>query len=566
MKFYYIISLLVISIFTLQAQEMLSHEKKMYQSPEGKLYLNKDLPIYLWISNSPEESSKKARMFSEETPQYSNPMYLDTEGYNTVRSPSRVDTVTRKPIYPAQDIIFEIYADSEPPRLTLSYGGAKTYKQEGIVYAGSQAELEIIAKDVLSGVEQILYSVDGAAYKKYESTIKINEERLYTLKYYAVDNVGNVSEVKEYKITYDKTPPQTKISFDGDKHQDVLSGKTKITLEAEDKGIGLKQIWYQINEGKPALYKYPINTAYYKQGEYKLTYWSEDKVRNEENKKTYAFYIDKAPPTIIEEVDGKTFLANGREYSSGRAKLKLTAFDNKAGVKEIRYSINGGEFQTYEKPVTLTMASGNLVINSYAVDHVNNKSTSQTANQNTTVPYIDLTGPNLSQTFTGPKFKTRDTLFVNSKTKIILRAYDKESGVNRIDYQVGDGALSTYDAPFSIEDEGVHTISFTGYDNVENSSNGSFFVKVDNAGPVISHQFSTASNAKDTYPKYVILFLSATDNVVGLEKITYSINGTTTKTYSSPVKGFAKGDKKIKIKAYDKLNNSTEKEIEFKVE
>ncbi|MCG8702085.1 MAG: hypothetical protein MI922_28785, partial [Bacteroidales bacterium] len=446
-----ILLLLFTFVATSYGQEMLKHEKRFYVSPDGKLYVQKSRPIYVWLSDSPSESGKKYRLQSEATAKYTNPLYFDTEGYNTVRTPSCVDTITRKAIYPQQDIIFEIYADSESPRTKISYNGAKTYKKDGKIYVGSAAKIELTSRDALSGVEQILYSIDGAAFKKYEAELPITEEKEYLLKYYSVDNVGNVEALKEIIIVFDKTSPITKIIFDGDKFKDVLSGTAKISFEADDKGIGLNRIMYKIDDNQEKQYKYPINTAYLKQGEHTIVYKSYDNVNNVETEKSYTFYIDKTAPTIIEEVEGKSFFANGKEYSSGRARLKLTALDNKAGVKEIKYSINGGDYQVYEKPVNLTMASGNLVIKSFAVDNVNNSSESKTANQAAEIPYIDLSGPKLTHGYSGPVFNFRDTVFISAKTKIALKARDAESGIYRIDYQINDGDILNYESPFAIK-------------------------------------------------------------------------------------------------------------------
>ena len=546
-------------------QEMLKYEKKTYKAPDGKMYINKALPIYLWMSTSKSESSDKQLLTSEETPAYANPMYLDTEGYNTVRSPSCVDTVTKKVVYPITDIIFEIYADSRSPRTTIKYNGAKTYKKDGKIYVGGEAKIELSARDEMSGVEQVLYSIDGSPYKKYEKAIDINEEKEYQLKYYSVDNVGNVEELTELIIVFDKSAPVSKLNIEGDKHNDVLSGKTKISIETSDKGIGVKNVYYKIDDNTEKIYKYSLNTTYLSQGEHTITYRSTDNVNNEEKTNSYTFYIDKTPPTIIEEVEGKSFFANGKEYSSGRARLKLTALDNKAGVKEIKYSINGDDYKTYEKPVMLSVASGNLVVKSYAVDNVNNSSESQTANQSASIPYIDLSGPKLTHGFNGPVFTSRDTIFISNKTKIALKARDAESGIHRIDYQIDNGTLETFSEPFTIAGEGVHEIKYTGYDNVDNSNSASLVVKIDTSGPVITHQFSTASVEENTFPSHVILFLSATDNVVGLEKIVYDINGTGQKNYISPIDNFSKGEKTIHVKAYDKLNNKSENDIKFQV-
>ncbi|MCG8699415.1 MAG: hypothetical protein MI922_15270, partial [Bacteroidales bacterium] len=118
-----------------------------------------------------------------------------------------------------------------------------------------------------------------------------------------------------------------------------------------------------------------------------------------------------------------------------------------------------------------------------------------------------------------------------------------------------------------IKKEGLHTVKFTGYDNVENSSTNTFMVRVDSTGPVIDYKLSTSpSTGKNTYPQHAILFLSSTDYIVGLEKVTYNINNSAQKIYSSPISRFTVGNKTMKVKAYDKLQNVTEKTITFTIE
>lgn len=563
------ITLLTIPILAM-AQQKPVHEKKMYVSPEGKLYVHGELPLFLWLSTSPDEGAKKYMLQSEESAQYSNPMYFDLDGYNTFRSPSAVDTSTKKPVYPLRDVVFEVYADKSVPQTTIDYGESAPYSFEGKLYVMGNTKITLVSKDKYSGVETTFYSMDGGNFVKYTQPITFTEEREYKLKFYALDNVGNHEEVTEKTYVYDKTPPVTKRIIQEDEYNNVLSARSKIELEAEDTGIGLRKIVYSIDGGNEYIYKTPLRASNLTQGEHTVIYYAIDKVGNKENQQTYKFYVDKTPPTIIEEVIAKTFFANGKEYASGKAQLKLTAFDNKAGVKEIRYSINGGEYQVYNKPVFLAASSGDLEIKTYAIDNVNNKSVSQTANQKTAIPYIDLSGPTLRKNFTGPQFETRDTLFINSKTKISLHAYDKEAGVNRIEYRINGKENLTYDKPFAIDEEGVYTISYVGYDNVENTSSDNFYVKVDNSGPSINHQFSTISvgktKGKPDYPKYVILFLSGTDNVVGLQNIKYGF-GTTVpaKIYAAPVTGFSSGAKTITLIATDMLGNISEEKIEFNI-
>ncbi len=571
----YVLALLSMCYLVSLSQEPLKHEKKIYVSPDGRIYINKALPVYIWLSTDKEENSQKYKLESEVTTAYSNPMYFDTEGYNTVRSPSAVDPETRKTVFPKQDIIFEVYADSKSPVTKINYGESSTHTHEGKIYVNKKAEISLSARDITSGVENILFSIDGSPYKPYTDPIVLSEEKEYILKFYAADNVGNLEPVQELNIVFDKTSPTSKLEIEGDIYENIVSGKTKFVLTSEDQGIGLKNIYYRLDDGEKKAYTTPIKTAYISQGEHKISYYGVDKVDNTENETTYEFYVDKSSPTIIEEVMGKTFFANGREFSSGKSRLKLTAFDNKAGIKEIYYSVNGGEYQLYTKPVFLTQASGNLVIQSYAVDNVNNKSVSQSANEKASIPYIDLTGPKLVNLYSGPKFMTRDTVFINNKTQILLKAADAEAGINKIEYQLDGGEITEYTKPFSVESEGIHEVSYVGYDNVENTSNASFIFVVDNTGPEIMTQFSTTSTGSTksengmlkNYPSHVVLFLSSTDQVVGFDKMYYTMNNLPERLYQNFIQNIkTSGENTIMVRANDKLGNESKKEVRFVID
>jgi hypothetical protein len=552
------------------AQEILSHKKKTYTAPDGKLYIQKDLPVYLWISTDKSEQSEKYRLFSEETTRYSNPMYLDTEGYNTVRSPSAVDTTTRKTVYPVRDIIFEVYSDSRAPHTKIDYGKTELFTEGETLHLGSGTVITLTATDDGSGLENIYFSLNGAPFKPYTGPVNIDQEKEYTLKFYAVDNVGNVESLHEKKMIYDKSPPKTNRQVVGDQYENNLSGRSKISLDAEDGGTGTKHIYYSIDEGPEKIYTSPISAAYLSQDDHKLVYYSTDKVGNKEQSQTFEFYVDKTPPTIIEEVMGKSFFSGGREYSSGKSRLKLTSFDNKSGVKEVRYSVNAGDYELYDKPVFLTQSSGDLLIKSYAVDNVNNRSNSQTANEKTTIPYIDLTGPELTYAFSGPKFVTRDTIFINSSTKILLKAVDPESGLNRIEYSLNGSNPVAYTEPFTVENPGYNEVDYTGFDNVDNTSGFNFGFKVDNTGPIISWSFGTShlriQDGMEVFPAHAVLFVTANDGVVGFKRMTSSLNQGSAVEYSGVLKNLPKGKNSIAVTAYDNLGNTSEKEIVFIIE
>jgi len=554
------------------AQQPLNHNKKAYMSPEGKLFINKELGVYLWLSTSPDENSQKIKLKSEISKQYTNPLYFDTEGRNTIRTPSAVDTSTRKVVYPLQDIIFEVYNDGKPPYTTLKYGDIFIHNKEGKLYAKPNIEIEVTSKDAMSGVENIYISINKDSYVKYTEKIKLSEEKEYFIQYYAVDRVGNVEPVKSLTFVIDGTPPKSKLEFIGDNHENVFSPRSQIKIVSSDKN-DVFATYFQIDDSEIMLYKSPLKMYVLNQGEHTLRYYSVDKIKNEEPAITYNLYVDKTPPTIVEELLGNSFISNGIEYSSGRTKFKITTFDNKAGVKEVYYSINSGEYIKYEKPFYLDNTGGDLNIKTYALDNVNNKSIDNSqSNTKIDIPYIDLSGPKLDYNFIGPMFVSRDTIFISKNSKINLLGKDPESGVSKIEYKIDNGPMQEYTEPFYIEEPGIHKIYFNGTDNVNNKNQGELAVIIDNTGPEIYTHFSIVSINKknvngitvDVYPGHVALFLSSTDNYVGFEKILYSLNGGPEKLYTGAIKGFSKGsNNSLNIKALDKLGNSTTKEIQF---
>lgn len=557
------------------SQEPLKHKKKIYRAENGKLYANKDLPIYFRIATSNDDHAESFLLMPDAgSKKYANPMYLDTEGYNTFRSPSKVDTVTKQIIYPLEDIIYELYSDSKSPVTKFSFDNKKYYKKDSIYYFGEKIEVKFDATDATSGVEDTYLSIDKQAYKKLSSVIELNEEKLYQLNFYSVDHVGNAETPKSIYIKIDLTKPTTKLIADPDLYNDIVSPRTKISLDASDENSKVKKTVFSINGGSYYNYTNPIVISGLKEGEHTITYYSTDNVGNEEAEKQYTFYLDKTAPMIVDELVGNTFIANGKEYSSGRSKIKLTAMDNKAGVQQIRYSINDGEFLEYTAPFYLSK-SGKLKIQTFVNDNVNNQAINLIMTNKSNISYVDLSGPTLGHSFQGANFIAKDTAYITSETKIRLAAKDDAAGSKKIEYSIDNSEVKEYTESFSISNEGLHTITYTGYDNVDNSSSNTFICVEDNSGPEIFFRFSIISDKTktldgknyDTYPNHVVLFLSSTDSSVGFDNMLYSINGLQDKPYTSLITGFQK-DKlyTIKVTSIDKLGNKSQKSIDFYVE
>ncbi len=556
----------------LKAQDQLKHPKKLYVSPEGKTYIQKSLPVYLKISTSPASGSDNYLLKSEAAPQYTNPMYFDTEGINTIRSPWCVDTATKQTVYPLRDVIFEVYADSYAPKSKIDYSDAPVKKKGDKVYVSDKIKISFSAEDETSGVDAIYYSIDKQPFQKYNKALSLDQEKEYIIQFYAVDNVGNVEEISKITIEVDFTGPETSLKIEGDQYENILSPRTKLILKANDHGVGVKNVFYYFKNHKEQLYSGPIALKSLKPGAQSVFFYGVDQLNNKTAIDSFAFFIDATPPMIVEEIIGNSYVANGVEYSSGRSKLQITAIDNKAGVKEIFYSINGSEYKKYDKPFYLSVTEGSMQLKTYAVDQVNNKAYSTQFSNKANLPYIDLTSPEIDHLFLGDKIMIDSLLYIHTKTAIKLIGNDEESGLKKISYVVDNKDETLFFENVSIPEHGLHEFMYTGYDFVDNSNTRSISFFVDTIPPDIQFHFSIApirqevdsnQNKIDVYPKHLQVYISSLDQEVGVEKITFALNNNRMKTYLNNIHGFSPGKHTLYINAYDMLGNISKKSRTF---
>lgn len=468
---------------------------------------------------------------------------------------------------------FHFFVDGEPPKSSFFSKEGYITKNDTII-GSTNLKLSISAVDNMSGVKNIFTSINNEAFKLAPEFIGFPKQGSYNLKFYAVDNVGNIEKTQNFTIIVDDSPPITILDITTDSHENIVSGRSRFNLISKDEH-GVKETWYWFNDEEPALFRNPVPVARFNEGYHKFHYYSVNKLGNKEDVNTFNFYIDKTPPIIFEEIIGNTFIRGGREYSSGRSQLRITAIDNKAGVKEIHYTFDDRKYHLYEGPVFLSMVSGDISIRSYALDNVNNKSYSSTKGTSISIPYIDLNAPEISHAIRGPQIILRDTIFISPKTQIILNAVDHESGLKSIIYRISNQSESEYNKAFSIPEKGFYKIHYSAFDNVDNANTDNFSVFVDNKGPEIKVDYSIKSYSTievdeknlQVYPEHLKVFLSASDTHTGTERITFSLNNGRPQAYRGFISNFKRNSENhIKISATDVLGNESVKEITFYIE
>lgn len=537
-------------------------QRGVYTDSLGKVYVKTQTPLRLLMgtdasgSNAVEIRPMDGR---------SDPLKWNSSG---------VKLLKHLDLHLGRNVNFTLHADGIAPQTTLHISQAAEQHKAQTIYIQGNALIELSAKDRDAGVQNIMYRVNGGNAVPYSQAFALEREGDYQIGVYSVDNLGNSEVEFTQHIVVDNTPPQTELSINGDRSGNNVSGRSQLALHSSDAN-GVAAINYQIDSTAPARYRQPIKTASLSEGNHIIRWHATDRVGNQEIEQEFTFFVDKTPPVVFEEIVGNSYMVGNREYSSGRSQLRVAAVDNRAGVRNIFYSLNDKEFIPYERPVTLSEILGTIRVKTYAVDSVNNRSHSGTSAESFTMPTIDITGPKVWYTIVGQQTTVRDSLWIGPKTKIKLNASDQEAGVSHIMYRIDNQPETGYDAPFSINNAGFYNIHCTAYDNVENLNLLDFALGVDNVPPTITTTFSVKPHAQKTvqaesvnvYDHRLVLFLAATDDICGEINLKYSLNGSKPKIYVNPIKQFRQNQmNSIKVIATDIFGNQSVTTLNFWVD
>jgi hypothetical protein len=541
-------------VVTAFAQDQPTFEKKPYKDAGGNLYWPLSLPVYLQLSPTPGSADAVMLTEGKET---AHAMKWDGHGKHLIKHD---DSHHSK----ESTVAFAVNADGIAPVSALDLQGA-TRHAAAKIYFGKGLTIFVKGTDEMSGLAGAHLSINQTPYTQLSAPITLSDEKEYTVKYFAVDNVGNVEQPRWATFTVDLTPPVSKHDVSGG-HLDgqILSPRAFIALVPQDGASGVKKTEFFFDGGKPLPYTTRISPAGLADGEHTLTYYSSDNVGNTEAPQKFTFYLDSKGPEVKSSFDADFAVSGGRSYASTSTQIALEAIDNKAGVKQLFYSINGAPEKVYTAPFALPAKQGTYSIKYRAIDMVGNVGVTVTDKQVSTI-YIDDTPPVVSHSVSMPKVFTRDTLFVTDKTLFTIKSFDAESGGAIVDYKLDNSIETTYEAPFGVSAEGKHALSYSGTDLVNNSAIKTAFFVVDNTAPEIfvhtslekigTQKLVAKEQEIPIYAAGTSFYMAATDKAVGTKAIYFSLNQQAELLYTQPVKLMTKGVHSLKIKAVDFLGN-----------
>lgn len=262
-----------------------------------------------------------------------------------------------------------------------------------------------------SGISKILYKINDGEEETIISLKQNNEETFKTtisgltsdttntLKIWAVDNVGNKSEEKEFKINVDTSAPKvekptattTQVSTLSDddviikvKASDALSGIDSVLISCS--GINTDDISSENNEGE---YSFTIPYEKFETRNYSFNIVVKDKVGNVAPQQTIEIKADKTIPEVdITTLTPTVLNSKGKETVNGKIKVSGTVKDE-TELKELQLTIEGLEnprvqsdlkttYKNYEFEIDTKDLENTLKLTLVATDSFGNKSEEKT--------------------------------------------------------------------------------------------------------------------------------------------------------------------------------------------
>ncbi|MGQ4369017.1 OmpL47-type beta-barrel domain-containing protein [Streptomyces violaceoruber] len=271
---------------------------------------------------------------------------------------------------------------------------------------------------------------------------------------------------------------------------------------------------------------------------------------------------DTTAPATSAEVGG-TQNADGAYVGSATVSIAATD-EGGSGVERIEYALGAdGAWQPYTTPVVVDQV-GEHTVRYRAFDKAGNAAEEKSVTFAVAAPDTDdTTAPETSATVSGEK--NAEGAYIDMAT-VTVTASDTGSGVNTIDYAVGDGAWTAYTAPVMVHEVGEHTVRYRATDkagNVAAEKSVAFTVAAappqDTTPPVTGATVDGTKNSDGAYVGSAKVTVNAADEGgSGVAGVEYSLDAGPYLAYTDPVIVDRVGRHTVAYRASDKAGNTSE--------
>ncbi|NCN05174.1 MAG: hypothetical protein GW949_06055 [Spirochaetales bacterium] len=251
----------------------------------------------------------------------------------------------------------------------------RIYDDGNLEYVPRGTEFSLFSEDMESGVQTVYYQVNGGQITEYTGSLSFSQDGRYSISYYSIDRMGNISLPQFRNFVVDGTAPQMTQATRGEAfirdNSVYVRSNTGLLVLATDLGSGVGNVYVSLDGTNYLRYDYEafINEA----GRHTAYVYAEDRVGNRTGVTQFSLVVDNTPPDVrivplqpLEAVQGERFSAPGNSFI-------IRASDSEAGLKVIEVSVDRQEFFTYNQPIVIAQP-GIHSIRARAIDNLGNVS------------------------------------------------------------------------------------------------------------------------------------------------------------------------------------------------
>ena len=371
-----------------------------------------------------------------------------------------------------------VSTDNTPPTTSIAVGLPK-YFNGSTWFVVPSTQFTISAVDNSSGENGTWYKIlyEGnpvTGWKNDSSFILTWGEGNYSIRYYSVDKMGNVENIKTKTAYVDLSPPVTDIDIGLPKYRDNASNDLwnvttatifNIIILKEESSVDFS--WYTIDGAFFTGSNFDLKS--YSDGPHTITWGAQDHFGFNDTGNSITIFLDTIPPTVtynIGERKHREFPYNAFNITNSTP-FTLDSFDEHSGVNSTWYTIDGIFFEgnsfTFKG-----FDDGLHFVTLGARDNLGNNKTWYPLKF-----YLD-SHPPITVLEIGEKknrFSENDNWNVTETTPFRLLRQDEYSGVNITWYTINGNYYEkpyTESAEFNLAglSEGPHIITWGSIDNL----------------------------------------------------------------------------------------------------
>ncbi len=431
-----------------------------------------------------------------------------------------------------------IRIDSTPPS---SQSSAEGVLGSAGRYLGP-VSVTLQAGDGGSGVDLLLYRLNGGAWSVYSSPLQLAEDGHYVLEHYASDLAGNQEAVRDLEFIIDGRAPLISALAEGAPQNGWYRSAVNVSLTAMDAIDGACAVQFSLDGG--AWQTAPGTVTVAGEGQHTLEFRASDQAGNQATG-SLALNIDTTSPESDHQLQG--VMGEEGRYTSA-VTVSISAIDTGSGVQGISFRLDGGAWTAYSSAVQLT-EDGRHLLEHVATDRAGNAGPVTQVevlidSQGPTVSIVADREPSAQDWFDGP-------------VVISLRSVDHFDQGCPVFFRWEGGDWTEHSSPLELSAEGEHLLECYAVDLAGNRGEVvERTFRLDLGDPTCSAETSGTLGLNGIYVSEVQVTIAAQDQVSGVAAIRLRMNSGAWTVADGGVAVTAQGLTVIEFYAVDRAGNA----------